>query len=217
MNKEKEMIVISVGGSLIVPNEINIPFLSMLKTFITEEVKNGRQFVIVVGGGKTARKYQEAVRELSHVDSADIDRIGITAIKLNRHLLQLIFAGIAEILVNPGIEKWEPGSSSDLGTVQTAQKYNAHKVVNLSNTDYVYDLKGYERTGKLEPITDISWDDFIAMLPKEWSPGANVPFDPVASKLAREHNIEVANINGQIIEELHKYLNGKEFRGTLIH
>lgn len=217
MENSQEVIVVSVGGSLIVPNEINIQFLSKLKTFVTEEIQNGRKFIIVVGGGKTARKYQGAARELSHVDNTDIDRIGITAIKLNVHLMQLIFSGIAEIMINPGIENWQPGSSSDLGTVQIAKEHGGKKVVNLSNTDYIYDLEEMNRSGKLHPITDISWDDFIAMLPSEWTPGANVPFGPKASRLAQEAGIEVANINGQIIEELQKYLHGEPFRGTLIH
>ena len=216
MDEHKEIIVISVGGSLIVPGDINIQFLSKLKTFITDEIQHGKQFIIVVGGGKTARKYQEAAKELSHVESADIDCIGITAIKLNVHLMKLIFAGIAEILINPGIENWGPGRSSDYGTVEIAKENHAKKVVNLSNTDYIYDLEGMKETGKLNPIIEISWDDFIKMLPQEWTPGANVPFGPKASELAREIGLEVANINGQIIEELQKYLHGKEFRGTLI-
>lgn len=216
MDEHKETIVISVGGSLVVPHDINLQFLSKLKDFVTGETEQGRQFVIVVGGGSTARKYQNAVRKLSNADMADIDRIGITAIKLNVHMMKLIFREVAPVLINPGVEEWEPGSSSDLGTVQIAQKYGAKKLVNLSNVDYVYDVAKTDETGRLHTITDISWDDFIAMLPTEWTPGANVPFDPRASELAREIGLEVANINGQIIEELRKYVQGKPFRGTLI-
>ena len=213
-----ETIVISVGGSLVVPNDINLHFLAQLKSFINEEIEHGRNFVIVVGGGHTARKYQNAVRKLSSAETIDIDRIGITAIRLNVHMMKLIFTGVAAVVVNPGVEEWEPGRSSDYGTVETAKKYGSKKVINLSNTDYIYDLEEMKRTGKLiDPITDITWNKFIEMLPKEWTPGANVPFDPRASELARDADIEVASINGQIIDELRNYVHGREFRGTKIH
>jgi len=215
--KDGETIVISVGGSLVVPHDINLQFLAKLKSFIEEETRHGRQFVIVVGGGSTARKYQNAVRKLSNTEAADVDRIGITAIKLNVHMMKLIFKDVAPVLINPGVEEWEPGRSSDHGTVKIAQKYGAKKIVNLSNVDYVYDVKKTDETGRIVKITDISWDDFIAMLPHEWTPGANVPFDPQASEFARDIGLEVVSINGQIIDELIKYVHGREFRGTRIH
>ena len=217
MDENRETIVISVGGSLVVPNDINLQFLAKLKRFIEEEIQNGKQFVIVVGGGSTARKYQNAVRKLSNAKIADVDRIGITAIKLNVHMMKLIFNDVASVVVNPGVENWEPGRSSDFGTVKIAQKYAAKKMVNLSNVDYVYDVQKTDETGRITTITDITWNDFIEMLPKEWVPGANVPFDPRASELAREIDLEVASINGQIIDELKNYVDGKEFRGTRIH
>jgi len=41
MNKENQnTIVISVGGSLIVPNEINLVFLKRLRDFLLNETKN---------------------------------------------------------------------------------------------------------------------------------------------------------------------------------
>jgi len=49
----KNKIVISVGGSLIVPNgEINTKFLINLNKFIREQLaeNNDRQFFLVVGG-----------------------------------------------------------------------------------------------------------------------------------------------------------------------
>ena len=217
MEEHRETIVISVGGSLVVPHDINLQFLSKLKDFICEQIEHTKQFVIVVGGGSTARKYQEAVRKLAHASHADIDRIGISAIKLNVHMMRLIFQDVAPVVINPDIEEWEPGHSSDHGTVHIAVKYGAKKMINLSNVDYVYDVQKIDETGRIHIISDITWDDFITMLPNEWTPGANVPFDPRASELAREHSLELANINGQIINEIRNYVEGREFRGTLIH
>ena len=55
-----ETIVMSVGGSLIVPGEIDVTFLSALKQFVDFETATGRRFIIIAGGGKTARNYQDA-------------------------------------------------------------------------------------------------------------------------------------------------------------
>jgi uridylate kinase len=192
MEEHRETIVISVGGSLVVPHDINLQFLSKLKDFICEQVERNKQFVIVVGGGSTARKYQEAVRKLARAEQADIDRIGITAIKLNVHMMRLIFQAVAPVVINPDVEEWEPGHSSDHGTVHIAQKYGAKKLINLSNVDYVYDIQKIDETGRIHTITDITWNDFIEMLPSEWTPGANVPFDPRASELARDRRTRIS-------------------------
>lgn len=217
MSEQKETILISVGGSLVVPDDIDLEFLGKLKAFILEEVENGMQFVIVVGGGSTARKYQNAVRELSNVETSEIDEIGITAIKLNVHMMKLMFAGVEEVEINPGIEEWEPGRSSDYGTVRVAKKYGAKKMINLTNIDFIYDVEKTKETGETQNLTDVTWDYFIKMLPREWTPGANVPFDPRASEFARDINLEVASINGQNLEELKNYIHGRDFRGTRIH
>ena len=55
-NGIKEKIILSVGGSLIVPNGgINITFLSKFNSFIREQLANhpNRQFFFVIGGGAT--------------------------------------------------------------------------------------------------------------------------------------------------------------------
>ena len=48
-------IIISLGGSLIVPEEIDIAFLEGFKEIILREVQAGKRFVIITGGGKICR------------------------------------------------------------------------------------------------------------------------------------------------------------------
>ena len=63
----RKRIIISVGGSLIVPNGgINTDFLKKLNDFIREELAKDpkRQFFLVIGGGATARHFIEAGREV---------------------------------------------------------------------------------------------------------------------------------------------------------
>ena len=64
---------------------------------------------------------------------------------------------------------------------------------------------------------EISWDEFIKLIPSEWTPGLSSPFDPVAARAAKEYDIEVAIINGRKTNELKSYIDGEKFLGTRIH
>jgi uridylate kinase len=109
-----------------------------------------------------------------------------------------------------------PGASTDLRAVQLAKKVGAQKVINLSNIDYVY-TKDPQKYKTAEKIKSISWKEFRKIIPTKWNPGLNTPFDPVASKQAQYLKMEVAVIHGDRLNECDKYLEGKNFLGTLIH
>lgn len=226
-----ETIVMSVGGSLIVPGEIDTKFLSSLKDLITAETANGRRFILIAGGGKTARKYQDAARAVGMLDRDDLDWLGIHSTHLNGHLLRTIFRDIAypimiknpdDILDIPDGQKliiaggYRPGASTDLRAIQIAQRVGAKKVINLSNIEYIYTAD--PRTDdSAEKIEDITWAEFRKLIPEEWDPGLSSPFDPVAAKEAEAQDIEVASIDGTKLVSLKNYLDGKAFTGTRIH
>ncbi len=230
--QELETIVMSVGGSLIVPDEIDTTFLKALKKLVTEEAANrGRRFIIIAGGGKTARRYQEAAGEVSALGSEDLDWLGLHATRLNGHLLLTIFRDLAHrvMVTNPDdvldvpehakliiAAGYRPGASSDLRAIQIADRVGAAKVINLSNTDFVY--TDNPKTNKnAEKLEDITWSEFRKLIPEEWDPGLSSPFDPVAAREAQTLGIEVAHINGSRLSELDNYLTGKPFIGTRIH
>ena len=48
-------IVISLGGSIVVPEEIDIKFLTEFKNMIERLIKKGYRFIIICGGGSIAR------------------------------------------------------------------------------------------------------------------------------------------------------------------
>jgi len=226
----KETIVMSVGGSLIVPDHIDTTFLKTLKTFIDSQTALGRRFIIIAGGGRTARRYQDAASEVTNLQDDDLDWMGIHATRLNGHLLRTIFRDSAhpQMITNPDeildvptdkdvvvAAGYRPGCSTDLRAVQIAQRVGAKKVINLSNIDYVY-TDDPRNNPEAKRIETINWTDFRALIPAEWGPGLSSPFDPIAAKEADENAIEVSIINGDKPEELANYLDGKEFIGTLI-
>ncbi len=222
-------IVISVGGSLIVPEHIDVDFLTKFKAMIDREVSTGRKFTIICGGGKTARNYQKAGQALSTLKPTEIDWIGIHATRLNAQLIKHIFAGIAEaVVVHDPHEKivfkkkilvaagWKPGWSTDYDAVLLAKRFGATKIINLSNTDYVYD-KDPNKHFDAKPILTTSWKEFLKLIPKKWDPGLSSPFDPIASREAEKCKMQVAMINGENLKELDNFINDRHFDGTLIH
>lgn len=223
-----EHIIISLGGSLIVPEQIDTVFIKSFVDMIHEYVKKGFHFVIITGGGRASRNYTLASKEISSPTNIDLDWIGIATTRLNAELIRVSFGGIAheEILFNPesipDTDKpiivgggWKPGNSSDLAAVVCAKGTGAKKVINLSNIDYVYtsDPRYNPDATKIEKS---NWADFRALLPNEWDPGLNSPFDPIAAEQAEKLGLEVVIMNGKNIENLKNYLDGTEFVGTVI-
>ncbi len=224
----KEIFVLSLGGSLIVPDDIDQRFLKDFVKVIESEVKKGKRFIIITGGGWTCRKYQQAARGInSKLSNIDSDWIGIKSTQLNAVLLSKIFKqknslvkdfnplrrdkNNSAIIISAG---FKPGSSSDHDAVLLAKNYRAKTVINLSNIDYVYD-KDPKLSGA-KKIEKISWRVFRKIVGNRWLPGANTPFDATASKFAEKNNLRVVVLNGRNIKNLSAALNGKKFKGTLI-
>lgn len=226
--ENKEHIVISLGGSLLVPEQIDTAFIRSFVNMIHEYTKKGVFFVIITGGGRASRNYTLAAKEINSPTNVDLDWIGIAATRLNAELVRVSFGDIAheEILFNPELIPntnkpiivgggWKPGNSSDLAAVVCAETVGAHKIINLSNIDYVYTSDPRYNPDAIK-IEQSSWADFRALLPKEWDPGLNSPFDPIAAQKAESLGLEVVIMNGKNIENLKNYLDGQEFLGTVI-
>jgi len=220
-------IVLSLGGSLIVPKDIDISFLINFKKTIEKYTKKGYKFVIYCGGGKLARNVQNAASQTTKIGNEGLDWLGIHATKLNAQLIKSIFRGNAEnfIVDNPN-EKinfkkniliaagWLPGWSTDYDAVLLAKNLGIKDIVNMSNVDYVYDKdpKKYRGAKKIEKI---SWQDYIKLIGDKWKAGMNVPFDPIAAKEAKKSRMMVSII-GKDLKNLGNLLDGKKFRGTTI-
>ena len=219
--------VLSLGGSLVCPEEIDIEFLKKFRDFILKWVQKGKKFVILVGGGKTARKYQKTAREFGAKDE-QLDWIGIWATILNAQLVRSLFGKIAlkKVLTDPSkkikVKKkiivfggWKPGRSTDYDSVLVAKNFGAERVINLSNIDFVYD-KDPKKFKDAKPLERISFDELFKIIGKKWTPGANLPFDPEAVKLAKREKIKIIVLNGRNFKNLEKVFLGKKFVGTIV-
>ena len=223
--------VLSVGGSIVVPNEPDTKFLTEFSGMVKEwlAADSSRKLILVVGGGAPARVYQNAYRTINADNSNDqADWIGIMATRLNAQLLKAVFGDLCKqdvvydptqvseftgrILVAAG---WKPGFSTDNDAVLLAERFAAKTVVNLSNIEKVY-TDDPRKNPDAKPLDSISWSDFRKMVGDEWEPGKNCPFDPIASRRADQNGITVVCAGGKNIENIRNILDEKDFIGTKI-
>src|SRR3989338_3040062 len=87
----EEIIIISLGGSLIAPENLDLDFLRDFKALILSFIVKGKKFVIVTGGGKICRRYQDTAKNISSPSNEDLNLIGIASLRLNAELLRVIF------------------------------------------------------------------------------------------------------------------------------
>jgi uridylate kinase len=224
--------VISLGGSIIAPDSVDTGFLKGFTACIREYLNtySDAQLVLVTGGGAPARTYQQAYREI--VPSAEGDEqdwIGIAATRLNARLLKAIFHDFCtqDVVTNPYDVKtveervliaagWKPGFSTDFDAVVLAERLGAPVVINLSNIAKVYS-DDPKTNPDAKPIDSISWEEFQSIVGEEWVPGKNAPFDPVATKRAKELDLTVIVAAGKNLDNFRAILFGEtQFEGTVI-
>lgn len=223
----KDTIVISLGGSIMVPDEVNVDFLKSFVDLIKQFVSEGRSFIIITGGGKTARRYIGALEAFGDFSQDEKDEVGILSTQINAQLLRTMLGDIAygKTIVNPedlrGVTHsvavgagWKPGHSTDYDAVLMADVVGAETVVNFSNIDYVYD-KDPNKFGDAQRKENLTWDEYFEIIPKEFTPGLSTPFDPVGSRYAQEKGITVV-ISGPHIENLETYMQTGQMDGTII-
>lgn len=226
----KSVTVISIGGSMLVPASGFDPvFLKKFFALIRTAAAQGQRFVLIIGGGATARAYQQAAKAAAPMTQVDLDWIGIHTTRFNAQFVRTVLQDIAypelitvskkirsraPVLVTGGDK---PGATSDLPAVKLAQLYGAKEVLNLSNIPCVY-TKDPRKHADAQPIKTISWSDFRrTIVGDHYEPGMSAPFDPVASRWAERAGLTVKVLDGRDLAEVKRALLGKPIKGTTIH
>jgi len=222
--------VISLGGSVLVPDRVNTKLLKEFCSVIRKEVKKGNKFVIIVGGGGLCRKFQKAIKKAVNASEIDRDWLGIAVTHLNAELLRTCLSDIAnpDILTQPSKTGkfgkysvvvgggWKPGWSTDFVAMRAAVDFKINKVVNLGKPHYVF-TKDPGRYKSAKPIPKLTWAQYFKIIPSKWTPGLSTPFDPIASRLAKKHNKEVIVADGKNLKNFKNILLAKKFKGTTIN
>lgn len=227
---ESKKMILSLGGSLVVPGEVDIEYLKNFREFIFQKLNEGWKFTIVVGGGTQARRYIEAATEImgKEITTDDQDWLGVHATRFNAHLVRTIFRNVAQpaLVINPEEDElgdysvivgagWKPGWSTDYCATKVAARVGAPLVVNLTNIAQVYTADP-KKDPSAKPVDTMLWSDFRKLVGDEWVPGMNAPYDPIAARLCYDQDISVVVMNGTNLENLEKAIEGQEFVGSML-
>ncbi len=223
-------VVISLGGSVMIPDKINYKFLENFKKTLRKHYRT-HKFVIVCGGGVIARKYIEALRAEGR-NRKELSLAGIRATRMNAMFLIQFFGKEANdvlprdmIDVRNELEKnnvvicgalrYDANSTSD-GTAAKLAHHLKADFINITNVDGLYsDDPRKNRNAKL--IRNISWKEFERIALKiKFEAGQHFVLDQNAAVMIRKNRIRTAII-GPEVRELEKAILGKKFNGTEIY
>ena len=225
----KKVIVLSLGGSLIIPNDVNITYLKKFKQVILKHKKKYK-FVIVCGGGNIARKYISALAFIGR--GAKLQSFsGISATRMNARFMSYFFNQdqergiphkISEIkkyidrydVLFCGALEYRNKQTSDSTAAEIAQKLKV-KFINLTNVSGLHD-KNPKKFKDAKFIPEISWNEFDKMANKlKFHPGQHFVLDQTASGMIKKGKV-TTYILGQDLKQLDALLSNKKFKGTKI-
>lgn len=226
---KKEVIVISLGGSLIIPNDVDAKFLENFKRILLKNIKK-YNFIVVCGGGSLARKYIAALKNSGK--GTDFQSFaGIAATRTNARFLSYFFGynqekGIPHTMkeveryvknnsvVFCGALEYKPNQTSDSTSAEIAKKFHS-AFINLTDVSGLHDKNPKEHPDA-KFIPKISWNNFDKMINKvKFKPGQHFVLDQTASKIIKKYQIPTY-ILGKDMQQLDNLLNGKKFKGTII-
>jgi len=225
----KKEIVISLGGSLIVPDKVDTKALLRLKKVIDKHKRNYK-FVFVCGGGSIARKYIQSLRETNKSQKMQ-SLAGIAVTRLNARFMSYFFgldpekgiphdiAHVVKDLKKQGMVfcgglRYAPDQTSDSTASKIAKQLRC-SFVNLTNVRGLYN-KNPAKHKDAKFIAEISWKDFYKMANAlKYSPGQHFVLDQNASKIIMQNKVPTYII-GNDFKQLDNLLSGKKFIGTKI-
>lgn len=236
--KTGEVSVIDLGGSLVAPsnkqglqNGIDTEFLKGFTDTLAKYLAQhtSKRLIIVCGGGRLARAYQNAYRVVADAPAPNAeDWIGIAATHLNAELLRQLLSDWCpdEVVTDPTADiafegrvliaaGWKPGFSTDYDAVLLAERFGARTLIRLSNIAKVYTADP-DTDPNARPIDTMSWTELKSLVGTVWVPGGSSPFDPVATKYASEIQLRVIVASGVDMENCSNILTDKPFCGTII-
>jgi len=221
-----EAIVISIGGSVILSDDINKNYFNSLKNLLNVFSKKYKIF-LVVGGGKTARTYIKTGRNYNLKEEI-LDEIGIDITKVNAKFLANILDLNNKIIPNTTDEATKiegsivlmggtrPGHSTDCVGAELAEKIKASKFIIATNVDGIYD-KDPNKFEDAKQINEISIKELLTKLGNKWtSAGKNIVIDGPALQIIERAKIPTYVLNGKKLDQIKKVINNQKFNGTII-
>ncbi len=222
-------IVLSLGGSLVnTENGIDTAYIEKIKSIV---LASEHSFGIVVGGGFAARKKANKLRTKGKSEF-ECDEAAIKITWKNAQAVADVFDNAAypkalrdfkkarkeaqnkKVVVMGGTI---PGITTDTDSVLLAEALNAKRLVNISNTDAIYDSNPKENPAA-KKFNQLDYDQLIDLAVKndKRTAGTNFIFDLLACKLLARSKIEAHFVSGKNLEDLENAINGRAHNGTVV-
>ncbi|MHA1797744.1 MAG: UMP kinase [Candidatus Helarchaeota archaeon] len=224
---------LKIGGSLLFNknNELNVVFLQSFLKIMKKIQQLQHEIIVIVGGGKIARKYIDISREFNAKEES-CDEVGIYASRLNAKLIASLDSDlfyldipntVADAISYLNSEKNKkfvliggvrPGQSTNAVAAEVAEKLNADAILNATDVDHVYseDPKINPNAKKIEKL---NYDEFSKYVDKQARAGKYKLFDYRAFKIIKRSKIKTYMFSGKEPENILKIINGEKI-GTLI-
>jgi len=221
--------VLSLGGSLIVPNEIDLNFLENFKKVIKKH-ESKYNFVVICGGGSVARKYISALKKSKKSEFLQ-SMAGISITRVNARFMTYLFGrdaneGIPHDMnqvknllrtnnvVFCGALRYANKETSDSTAAKLARFFKT-EFINLTVVPGLFTRNPLQfKDAKFIP--EISWKEFHKKTEKiKYKPGQHFVLDQDASEIIMKEKIKTY-ILGKNLKNLDDLLSGKKFIGTII-
>jgi len=223
--------VLKLGGSLLYDEngQVMIDKVREYAKVVQALLEKGHEFVIVVGGGKPARVFISAARELG-ASEAQCDWIGI---KMARHNAELLCAALGDAAFPKIVETLDelevafqhgkvvlmggltPGQSTNAVAALAAESVGADILLNATNVDGVYDQDPKKSGAKMLKKVDI--EELRSILSGSGTrAGEYKLFDPVAIRVVARSKIKAVIFNGNDPDNLRRLVGKGEEIGSLV-
>ncbi len=220
--------VISLGGSKIIPDEVDENFLKEFRELVFNHP--GKKFVVVTGGGATARKYIHSMKKLGRGTKTQ-SMAGIDITRYHAGFLARFFGKKAndEIPMNMkkvknllrgnqvvfcGALRYKDRMTTDATSAKLAAFLDA-PFVNITNVKGLYSANPKTHKGA-KFISQIGWKEFYKIANrKKFTAGQHFVLDQVASKVIMDYKVPTYIVGS--LASFEKILKEKKnFGGTLV-
>lgn len=224
-----EKVVVSLGGSILVPGDDDARYLRDLAALLHELSSRVKLFV-VTGGGRIARYYIETGRSLG-IRERTLDEFGIAITRVNARFLAAILGPRANrepatsyaeavrlakrfpIVLMAGTK---PGHTTDRVSVSLARLVRADRIVNATSVAGVFSADP-KKDPSAKLLDRLRFNELVALSGRGHdAAGPSVVFDPVAARdLARDRR-PLHVVHGRDLVALRAAILDQPFRGTRV-
>jgi len=224
-----EKVVVSLGGSVLVPGDDDARYLRDVARLF-RDVSSRVKLFVVTGGGRVARYYIETGRSIG-IRERTLDEFGIAVTRLNASLLSAALGGRANrepatsyamaskfskryaIVVMGGTR---PGHTTDRVAASLARFVRANRIVNATSVEGVYTADP-KKDPEARLLTRMGFEDLVTLSGKgHRTAGPSVVFDPVAARVVARDRTPLSVLHGRDLRALRAAILGERFHGTRV-